>query len=212
MKVSLVSCIDLRQKILNKAVEVLPRYGVKSVTMDDLAHRLGMSKKTIYQHFKDKKALVEAVVDEILKADEEKLDLIKEKSIDTLEEVYLSSLMLREMLANMDPSVLFDLKKYYPAAYERFNRHKDERIKTSFEDNLQQGIKEGVFRSEIHVDILSKLKMHVMEWSLDPTIFSPRDFKLIEVQMELFDHFMFGVLSEKGHLLLKIYKEKYNQK
>ncbi len=201
--------MDLREKILHKAVEVLPRFGVKSVTMDDLAHRLSMSKKTIYQHFKDKKTLVEAVVDEMLCQDLSALDNIKSKSQDALEEVYLISLMMREMLSNMDASVLFDLKKYYPSAYEKFNCHKEERIKSSFEDNLKQGIKEGVFREEINVEVLSKLKMHVMEWSFDPDVFSPKDFKLVDVQMELFDHFMFGVLSEKGHELLKKYKNKY---
>jgi len=170
--------MDLREKILHKAVEVLPMYGVKSVTMDDLAHRLSMSKKTIYQHFKDKSTLVDAVVDEILQKDLNALESIKTQSTDALEEVYLISLMLREMLSNMDASVLFDLKKYYPSAYEKFNCHKEVNIKSSFEENLKQGVKQGVFREDIDIDILSKLKMHTMEWSLDPDVFSPKDYKL----------------------------------
>ncbi len=204
--------MDLREKILLKAVEVLPMYGVKSVTMDDLAHRLSMSKKTIYQHFKDKSALVDAVVEQILQQDLDSLEHIKSKSNDAVEEIYLISLMLREMLSNMDASILFDLKKYYPFAYDKFNCHKEENIKRSFEENLKQGVKQGVFRGDINIEILSKLKMHTIEWSIDPDVFSPKDYKLFDVQIELFDHYMFGVLSEKGHELLKKYKTKYEKK
>ena len=156
--------------------------------------------------------MVDAVVEEILQQDLKSLENIKSKSEDALEEIYLISLMLREMLSNMDASVLFDLQKYYPVAYEKFKCHKEENIKSSFEANLKQGVKQGVFREDINIVILSKLKMHTMEWSLDPDVFSPKEYKLFDVQIELFDHYMFGVLSEKGHELLKKYKTKYEKK
>ena len=81
-----------------------------------------------------------------------------------------------------------------------------------YQGSLKQGVKQGVFREDINIEILSKLKMHTMEWSLDPDVFSPKEYKLFDVQIELFDHYMFGVLSEKGHELLKKYKTKYEKK
>ncbi|MDB4835072.1 TetR/AcrR family transcriptional regulator [Cyclobacteriaceae bacterium] len=201
--------METRDKILAMAIQVLPRFGVKSVTMDDLAQRLGMSKKTIYQHFKDKSALVEAVVEKMLSQDEDHLEVIKAKSQDAVEEIYLVSLFMREMLSSMDASVIFDLKKYYPSAFDKFECHKEEKFRNSFLANLITGIEQGYYRQEINTAILAKLKMFTMEWSFDPDVFPPSEFKMVDVQMELFDHFLYGILSEKGHEKLKIYKNKY---
>jgi AcrR family transcriptional regulator len=193
------------------AIQVLPRYGVKSVTMDDLAHRLAMSKKTIYQHFKDKSALVEAVVEQMLAEDADRLAHIKVKSKDAVEEIYLISVMIREVLGNMDAAVIFDLKKYYPSSFHKFECHKNEKFKTSFLDNLLLGIEQGFYRTEINAKILSKLKIFSLEWSFDPDVFPPNEYKIVDVQMELFDHFLYGVLSEKGADKLELYKDKYKQ-
>ncbi len=201
-----------REKILEKAVEVLPRYGVKSVTMDDLAQRLSMSKKTIYQHFKDKSALVEAVVERVAFIQDQQFELIKEKSQDAIEEMYLVSVFVREFLSAMDASVIFDLQKYYPKAYEKFNCHKDDKVYSSIKENLEEGVKQGFYRKEINTDILTKLKILEMEGSFNPEVFSPSQYQLIDVQMELFDHFLFGILSPKGFEMLTIYKEKYQVK
>ena len=211
-KVSVVLfTMETRDKILAMAIQVLPRYGVKSVTMDDLAQRLSMSKKTIYLHFKDKSTLVEAVVGKMLCDDEDHLATIKTKSKDAVEEIYLVSVMMREMLSNMDASVIYDLKKYYPSAFEKFECHKQEKFKSSFLENILAGMEQRLYRSDINPSILSKLKMFTMEWSFDPDVFPPQEYKMVDVQMELFDHFLYGILSERGAEMLKVYKEKYNQ-
>jgi AcrR family transcriptional regulator len=200
-----------RQKILQMAIEVLPRYGVKSVTMDDLAQRLSMSKKTIYQHFKDKSTLVEAVVDELFLVQDAQIETIHEKSKDAIEEMYLISVFVRQMLSSMDASVMFDLKKYYPKAFEKVQCHKEDKMKCMVLDNLIAGVKEGYYREDIDPEILAKLKMLEMEGGLNPDVFPPEKYKMIDVQMQLFDHFLYGVLSPKGFEMLNVYKDKYQQ-
>ena len=200
-----------RKKILQMAVEVLPRYGVKSVTMDDLAQRLTMSKKTIYQHFKDKSALVEAVVEELFLQQDAQFDTIREKSNDAIEEMYLISVFVRQLLSAMDSSVMFDLQKYYPNAFEKVQCHKEDQMQCSILENLESGVEQGFYREDIDTGILAKLKMLEMEGSFNPDLFPPDKYKLVDVQMQLFDHFLYGILSTKGFKMLNVYKEKYKQ-
>ena len=202
----------VKEKILQMAIEVLPRYGVKSVTMDDLAQRLSMSKKTIYQHFKDKSTLVEAVVEHMYCSQDEQLEVIREKSKDAIEEMYLISVFVRGILTTMDASVMFDLKKYYPKAYEKFNCHKEDKMYNSVLQNLNQGVEQGYYRKEINTEVLAKLKMVIMEGSFDPDVYPPNKFKFIDLQMELFDHYLYGILSSKGLEMLNVYKDKYQVK
>ena len=199
----------IREKILQMAMEILPRYGVKSVTMDDLAQRLAMSKKTIYLHFKDKSTLVEAVVDELFLTQDEQIATIHDERHDAIEEMYLISVFIRQMLSSMDVSVMFDLKKYYPKAFEKVQCHKEDKMQCSILENLKEGIKQGFYREEINIEILAKLKMMEAEWSFNPEIFPPEKFKMVDVQMELFDHFLYGILTPEGFKMLNVYKEKY---
>ena len=199
----------VRDKILQMAMEILPRYGVKSVTMDDLAQRLAMSKKTIYQHFKDKSTLVVAVVDQLFLMQDAQILTIHEKRHDAIEEMYLISVFIRQLLSSMDASVMFDLKKYYPKAFDKVQCHKEDKMQSVIFDNLKEGVKQGYYRGEINIEILSRLKMIEAEWSFNPEMFPPEKFKMIDVQMELFDHFLYGILTPEGFKMLNVYKEKY---
>jgi len=197
--------------ILQKALEIFPRYGIKSVTMDDLAQRLSISKKTIYQHFKDKSTLVEAVVEEMVVMQSDQIQTIHENSHDAIEEMYLISVFIRKILSSMDDSVMFDLKKYYPKAFEKVQCLKEDKMQCSILTNLQEGVKQGYYRSEIDVEILGKLKMMEAEWSFNPEMFPPEKYKLVSVQMELFNHFLYGILTSKGFEMLNEYKDKYKE-
>jgi AcrR family transcriptional regulator len=170
-----------------------------------------MSKKTIYQHFKDKTTLVEAVVDAMFLLQDEQIKNIHDKRHDAIEEMYLIAVFIRQTLSSMDASVIFDLKKYYPTAFERFQFHKEDKMQSCFFENLKEGINQGFYRKEINIEILSKLKMIEAEWSFDPEMFAPEKYKIVDVQMELFDHFLYGVLTPEGFKMLNVYKDKYKQ-
>ncbi|MDA0195406.1 MAG: TetR/AcrR family transcriptional regulator [Bacteroidetes bacterium] len=190
--------MDNKEKIIVKADELFRLYGVKSITMDEIARELGMSKKTIYQYFKDKDEIVYEATQHILDHDKCEFEAIQKEAPNSIEELLLLSKCLRRNFENMNPSILFDLKRYYPRAWDLFIAVKENFFKESVRRTLKRGIKEGNFRPEIHIEVLTILRLEQVQMSFDPRIF-PRDkFDFKEVQMQFFDHFVNGIMTEKG--------------
>ena len=108
----------MRERILEKTEALMFRYGMKSVTMDDIAREVGISKKTIYQHYEDKDAIVLAMVSAHF--EEERCVAIKQQAEakDPIQEVVWASEMMRQQLSEMNPTALYDMKKYYPKAWD----------------------------------------------------------------------------------------------
>ncbi|HEX2683959.1 MAG TPA: TetR/AcrR family transcriptional regulator, partial [Ferruginibacter sp.] len=117
---------ETRQRIKKAAHDLIMLYGIRSVSMDDIAANLGMSKKTIYHYFKDKDELVEAVVDEILVTNQYNCITDRDKADNAVHEIFLVMDMMAEMFKSMNPSILYDMQKYHPAAFAKFKKHKNE--------------------------------------------------------------------------------------
>lgn len=193
---------EVKQKIISGAEELFMRYGIKSVTMDDLATNLSVSKKTIYQHFKDKDELVLSVAQLHMEQDQKDVAEIVGKSENAIQELFFMAQFIRNLATKMNPSVLFDLKKYHSKAWEAFHKHKICCIYETVVNNLERGKKEGYFRAEIKSEILATMRMQEVEMGYDPMVYSPTKFNIIDVQMELFEHFVMGLVTPKG---LKLY-------
>lgn len=189
---------EVKEKIVQGAEELFMRYGVKSVTMDDLAANLSVSKKTIYQHFKDKDELVLCVAHLHMELDQKELEKITDKSENAVQELFFMVQFIRNITKKMNPSVLFDLKKYHSKAWEAINTHKVCCIYDRVVSNLEQGKKEGYFRKEINSEILATMRMQSTEMGYDPLIYSPTKYNIIDVQMELFEHFLMGIVTPAG--------------
>ena len=116
--------MELKERIREKADELYRRYGVKSVTMDEIASQLGVSKKTIYHSFKDKNELVDAVIEEMLEYNKVCCTTSRNKATNAVQEVYLGMESLQEMLDNMNPSILFDIERGHPQTFKRFKDFK----------------------------------------------------------------------------------------
>ena len=179
--------------------------------MDDLANDFGISKKTIYQHFKDKDDLVYQVADTRMNNEEIDLEKIREESVDAIEEIYKVSVYIKQLIANMNPSLLYDLKKFYPAAWKRYQEHKVRCMHHTIADNIVEGKKSGHYRQEVDAEIMSSFRIASIELSFDNNIF-PRDkFDFFAVQMQLFDHFLMGIITPTGLELFKKYKTHYEK-
>jgi AcrR family transcriptional regulator len=198
---------DIRTKILKGAENLFMKYGVRSISMDDIARHLSVSKKTLYQHFEDKEDIVtitcQAHIDGISREFEE----IRDKSKNAIDELARISGCLRQNTAEMNPSLLFDLQKYHPKAWSYWLDHKNRFIKESVARNLEQGIAEGYFRPEIDVEIIARMRLELVQLAFDDQLFPASQFRLIEVQMQIFDHFVFGLLTEKGRKLYQKHKD-----
>lgn len=190
--------MDTKNKVLEVADHLFKKFGIRSVTMDDIAKKLGVSKKTIYQYVKDKDELVFSLMNMVLTKKERAYDEICGLITSPVEELGHVSRQLRKDFSETNPSMMFDLEKYYPKSWELWLKFKDGFIKDNLIRLMENGIKEGVFRKDIDPEILSTLRVEQIEMAFNEKIF-PRDkFDFIEVQMAIFEHFVYGILTPKG--------------
>ena len=200
--------MELKEKIIQESGHLFKRYGFRSVTMDEIASYLSISKKTIYQFFKDKNEVVFSATKEILKRDREEFTSITKIAENAIEELFLVSKCLRRMVDEINPSLLFDLQKYHPDAYALFYDYKEKFIFNMIINNLNKGIKGGYFRKDIDPNILARLRVEEVQMSFDNRIYPTSQFEFMEVQLQLFEHFLEGIMTDEGRKLYKAYQEK----
>jgi len=201
--------LELRDRILEQAIFLFKTYGIRSVTMDDIAQRLAISKKTLYHHFKNKSNIVKESMLIILKEDKCCIEEITTNSRDEIEEVVKMNANMRQILREINPAMIYDVQKYYPEAwklYDDFKNYIHERIVR----NLKQGIQQGVFRPEIDPEILTIARLEQVQLAFDPIIFPPEKFNILNIQVQLFENFVRGLLTPKGLKLYKSYSQNYN--
>lgn len=195
------------EKILEKAEALFMKYGIRSVTMDDIARHLSVSKKTLYQYFADKDDLVYKVSTVFLDRTFRQYDSIARDSKNSVEELSKISVCMKCDMENMNPSMLFDLQKYHPKAWGLWNEHKRKVISEAVIGNIRKGIEDGYFRPEVNPEILAIIRVALIEVAFDADVF-PRDrFNMASVQTQLFDFFVHGLCTEKGKKLYQKYKE-----
>lgn len=199
---------DIKEKIIRGAEELFMKYGVRSISMDDIARHLSVSKKTLYQHFADKEDIVTMACRALLEKNAVEFTAIRHQSKNAIEELANISICLRRNVEDMNPSLLFDLQKYHPKAWSAWLTHKNKLVRESIVANIRQGISEGYYRQELKVEIIATMRLELVQLAFNEDVF-PRDkFRMSEVQMEIFDHFVHGVVTEKGRKLYLKYKEK----
>ncbi|MBN3583765.1 TetR/AcrR family transcriptional regulator [Algoriphagus aestuarii] len=196
----------MRQKILDVAVEQFSRYGVRTVTMEDIARLSGVSKKTIYQEFKDKKELVKMAFGMLLNQDQERLASILSDGDGVIEHLIYTSKMIRERLGNMNPMAILEVQRYFPDAWEMFECFRDEIIVTDIVNVLERGKNLGYFREEINSEILARMRVNQISAAFDPSNFNNLAYSFLDLHLEMMNHFLHGIFTEKGR---QAYLEKY---
>ncbi len=196
-----------KEEIVKTAEDLFLTYGVRSVTMDDISKKLAISKKTIYQHYKDKDEIVCIVTERILQKEKNCLASIKEQAENAVHELILLSKYFREHSQNINPSVLFDLQKYHRNAWMIYLKFKEKVFMHAITDTLERGIQERYFRKEIHVEILSILRIEEIQLSFDNDIFPRERYTFKDVQMQLFEHFLWGIVTSDGAAIINKYRE-----
>jgi TetR/AcrR family transcriptional regulator, cholesterol catabolism regulator len=198
---------DIKERILRGAMELFLKYGVRSVSMDDIARQLSVSKKTLYQYFADKDEIVTTVSTYHLHQQQAQYEGIRASAENAIDELVKISSCIRRDLQSMNPSLLFDLQKFHPRAWSAWLAHKQQYMGQSIIRNLKQGIAEGFFRAEINTEILATARFELVQITFDEQVFPKDKYSLAEVNLQLFEHFVYGVLTDKGR---KVY-EKYKQ-
>jgi AcrR family transcriptional regulator len=199
--------IDTKEKILQGAEDLFIKYGIRSISMDDIARHLSVSKKTLYQHFVDKDELVTMVIQAHLEDHKKTFEDITKESENSIDELFRIGDCLRKQNQDSNPSVLFDIQKFHPKAWNVWMEFKKNFIKCSVARNITQGIEEGHFRPEINAELMASYRLATIEIVHGDQVFSKDKFSLAEVHYQIFEHFVYGLCTEKGKKLYQKYKE-----
>ncbi|SHI76158.1 TetR/AcrR family transcriptional regulator [Algibacter luteus] len=195
----------MREKIIEKTAEMFLTLGFKSVTMDDIAQEMGISKKTIYVHFANKTKLVEAVTFTLFENICDGIDCICFASKNPIEELYDIKMFVMHHLKSEKSSPQFQLKKYYPKIYEALKIQQFAKMHDSVKSSLQKGIDTGLFRSNINVDFISRMYFNGMTGIKDNTIF-PLEIYTMEYLMESYlEYHLRAIVTDKGLQILNTY-------
>ncbi|MFZ5552966.1 MAG: TetR/AcrR family transcriptional regulator [Bacteroidota bacterium] len=202
--------MEKESQLLDNVRSIFMRYGIKSVTMDDIARELKISKKTLYQFVVDKPELVSKVMQFKCNCDQTDVTDIIKKSKNAVDELLNVTQYFGKIIREIHPSIHYDLEKYYPEAWQVFDQHKKGFVLNCITTNLKRGIKEGLYRDNLNVDIIARIFVARIDMVFDSEIFPPSQFNFGEVHLELMRYHIRGIASEKGikYLLDKLKNEK----
>ncbi len=203
--------LENKEKILKGAEDLFMKYGVRSISMDDIARHLSVSKKTLYQYFADKEELVTMVSKSHLERSTKQYEELHETSGNSIEELARLSVCLKKDMEELNPAMLYDIQKFHPKAWNIWLEYKNKFIRESVVRNLKQGIEDGYIREEVNSEILAAVRIELVQIAFSQEVFPREKFKLAEVQGQIFDHFVFGLVTEKGKKLYMKHKELNNQ-
>ena len=199
--------MELKDRIKQKADELYRRYGIKSVTMDEIASQMGVSKKTIYHWFSDKNELVDAVVAEMLEYNKTCCRNSQMQAQNAVQEVYLGMESLQEMLDNMNPSILYDIERGHPQTFKKFTEFKYNFLFELMKKNIERGKNEGLYRQEINAELISKVRIETIMLAFNQNIFPKNQYSLLYIQQELLGYFLFAMVTPKGYKLITKYQK-----
>lgn len=172
--------------------------GVRAVTMDDIAGELGISKKTLYQHFPDKDTLIHETLRYRIETECTKVEGIHTQGLEFLQRLLLLSQHMQNSMLNVNPHVIDEIRKYHPNAWLLFQNFQQREMRDWIKRDLQEGIREGVFRDDIPLEILTDLRLKTVELGFDIQAMSHEPLSLGHIQRVLLDHYLRGLMTLRG--------------
>lgn len=190
--------MEKRDEILIKAGELFMRYGIKSVSMDDLAREIGISKKTIYTYFKDKNILVESVLANKMTNIESQCTQFHSSCENAIQELYSIINFMSENMGKIHPSVFYDLNKYHSNAQKLIEIHEKEYVLPAIEKNIERGRKEKLYRSDFNSSIVAQIYVTVNDAIIKQAIVGHPDSTVRQLFTESLHFLLFGMATLEG--------------
>lgn len=204
---------DRLQRILDETARIFWKLGIKSVTMDDVATRLGISKKTLYQYVSDKNDLVDRVLKHLSTCYKCDIDMVRaRKDQNAIDELYAVTTTVAGQLQGIHPSIHFDLEKYHPEAFRNMREGKRREILECQVENMERGIREGLYREDLNIPMIATIYIARFDMVFDGALFPPDKFSMNDLHWEIFRYHVRGIASKKGldYLEKKLTKERVN--
>lgn len=204
---------DKLKELIGKISETFIKYGIKSVTMDDLARNLHVSKKTLYQYFDDKQDLVKTCLKHHIDVDMCEIKAISENRVNAIDEMYSMGKAVSHRASQIHPSIFYDLEKYYPEAWDLFNDYRKGQIYETIKDNIERGMAEGLYRSDLNVDVIAGIYVLRIDDLTNQEIFPSDKYPFGDLYLEVMRYHIRGMASDKGIEYLKqlVEQERNNQ-
>ncbi len=199
------SADEVKNRLIRRAEVLFKKYGVRSVLMDDIAKELAISKRTLYQYFPNKDELVMSVMSDVMNSHQTMVEHLKKSADNSVHLLILLTDYFKSELASINAVLFYDLQKFYPKAWEVYRLHKENVMCCDMAALLKQGIAEGLFWDDMDCEVIAKFRSHQIEMALNHEIFPGDRFDLVQVQIQLFQHFIRGICTPKGMSLYQNY-------
>lgn len=193
----------MREKILDTAGNMFLNYGFKSVTMDDIANEMGISKKTIYKSFENKVDLVDASTDFVQKTIDTALNEITELQLNAIEENFTIKKVFQNMFKKAKTSPMFQLKKYYPETFSKLMEHQTCSFNECVMSNLKKGIDEKLYRDNIDKETTMKFYFLLIFGSHESDTFSKKTSDVIKTEMQILEYHTRAIATMYGISVLE---------
>jgi AcrR family transcriptional regulator len=204
----------MKEQILAESERLFWQHGVRSVTMEDIARQLSISKKTIYQHFNDKEDILCQIMQAKAEADVVEMTCIANVTPNSIEEMMEMLQMISKKQEQVNPCLFAEVRRYYSQAYNLIRQHVDNYIMKRIANNILRGKEDGIYRDDINPLVMARIRVEQIELALSSDFMLPGEINRLVIQCELTHHFVRGMLTEKGFDIYNKYVNKsteYNQ-
>ena len=196
---------DMKEKIIEKATELFINLGFKSVTMDDIASEMAISKKPIYAHFNNKTELVHEVTTNLFHTISYGIDFICEMEKNPIEELYAIKKFVMLQLKDEKSSPQYQLQKYYPKIYDALKEMQFEKMKTCTLNNLQRGVAQGLYRNNLDIDFVARIYFIGVNGIKDDTLFPLQQFPKASLFEAYLEYHLRGIVTKEGLKILNTF-------
>jgi len=195
--------MDNRVHILEQSMKLFMKFGIKSVTMDDLARSMGISKKTLYQYVENKEDLLLQILEYRHCQEVMNTECLLEKSSDAIDSLLKVARLAALKLDEISPATIYDMKKYYPKVWEMVDKKESEQVFQLMHANLEQGKTEGLYRADIDNDFIARLNVGQVMMIMDESVFPSNKYPKSRLLLTLIIHHIRGISSPKGRQVLQ---------
>jgi AcrR family transcriptional regulator len=202
---------EVKNHILEAAQALFYRYGIRSVTMDDVARHLSVSKKTLYEYFEDKADLLTSIVEVFIQTNKSVLFSCSKNSLDAVQEVLLQVENPFEKLSEINYSFFYELEKSFPACWELLVKYRQRTLHPIIITNLKRGIEEGLFRSDISLHFTADIRLQHITTAINPKEFTEQKYTVHQLMREFATFYLHAITTTKGKQLIIQYLNTYNE-
>lgn len=194
---------EKENELFAKIIALFMRYGVKSMTMDDVSRHLAISKKTLYQYVSDKNDLVLKSMSRIIEHEKALAQHLCDTHENAIDMLFALSKDIASKYNQMHPSINYDLQKYHPDAWNMFHEFQTKFVTDCIQQNIERGIKQGLYRDNLDPFLIAHFYSSKLHMCSDGDLFPPERYSFSKIHLEMMRYHIRGIANEKGLEYLK---------